>query len=467
MAITVSAAVVLGAALAALPYWFGSRAETSYERFSQQLSKRSGMSVVNNQYDRGWLHSTARSTMRYPGLPLQLSVTHEITHGPIPIDRILNGQFEFAPIQARIESRVQAILRASTTEAAAAALPPITAETVIALQGEGEIHADVAGTGSTMAGGRGFEWAPMSAAIRFDRDWTKIEIDFRAPRLAVKGAPPAADSVLLSNIEFHSRMNEGVAGYLFGDTTLAVRELSISPIIAATGLRLTANTSPAGKNVDMKFGYRVEELAVAGERYGPGQLVVEARRLDAATLKKFDDKLNEIYTKNLPEEQATLLVMGRMLELVADLSKTAPELEITRLTLKVRQDEISGRGKLTLDGQKMDLKENPMLLLTALRGEAELTIPMATLKSLFAPAIQRDILNMTQGGALSPDDVSRLDAQAMSKIIDEALPLYVARNDFTRLLVPDAGDYKISAVFRRGQLLINNEPWRGASVKLP
>jgi hypothetical protein len=149
------------------------------------------------------------------------------------------------------------------------------------------------------------------------------------------------------------------------------------------------------------------------------------------------------------------------------LSKTAPELEITRLTLKVRQDEISGRGKLTLDGQKMDLKENPMLLLTALRGEAELTIPMATLKSLFAPAIQRDILNMTQGGALSPDDVSRLDAQAMSKIIDEALPLYVARNDFTRLLVPDAGDYKISAVFRRGQLLINNEPWRGASVKLP
>jgi hypothetical protein len=35
------------------------------------------------------------------------------------------------------------------------------------------------------------------------------------------------------------------------------------------------------------------------------------------------------------------------------------------------------------------------------------------------------------------------------------------------LLVPDAGDYKISAVFRRGQLLINNEPWRGASVKLP
>ena len=467
IAITVTTTVLLGAALVVLPYWFGRQAETTYQRFAQHLGKRSGITVLNSRYNRGWLRSTAQSTMHYPGLPLQLSVTHEITHGPVPIDQILDGQFEFTPIQARINSRVQASFRGATAQATASALPPLTAQTVIALRGEGEIRAAVAGAKHAAADGRELEWAPMSGAMRFDRDWKKIKVDFRAPRLAVKGIAAAPAPVLLSNIEFHSNMNEGVAGYLFGNNTLTVKELSINPVFAAKGLHLTANTRPAGNNVDMKFGYRVEELAVAGERFGPGQLVVEARRLDAATLKKFDDELNSIYTKNLPEEQATLMALGRMLELISDLSKTAPELEITRLSLKVRQDEISGKGKLVLDGKKVDLKENPMLLLTALRGEAELTIPLATIKAILTPAIQRDILQIKQGGELSPDDVSRLDAETMSRIIDEALPLYLARNDFTRLLVADAGNYKISAVFRRGQLLINNEPWRGASIKLP
>lgn len=466
----VAIALLIAAALA-LPFWFGMKTERGYERLVQEFGQRAGAQLQNTKYERGWVRSTAETVVRYPGLPLQIKLAHEIHHGPFEIDRLLDGQFDSALVQARIKTRVQLVLRreAGQTEAPSTLkFPPMTADTVIALNGDGDFRAELPAKKQTGEEQPAIEWSAVSATMRFDREWKKFQINVQAPRIAMAGTGGATPRpVTLSGIAFRSDLHEGVAGYFFGNSSLAIKQVKIDPVMVADGMRFVAVARPAGDNVNLKFTYGIKQVGVADRRFGPGQLTVEARRLDAAMLKKFENELNTIYTKDLPEEQATLLILGRLLELVSGLAKKAPELEITRLSVKIDGHEISGKGKLVLDGSKADLSENPMLLLTALRGEAELTVPAATLKSMLAPLIQRDIMESAQRGELNPEELAQLNPEAMSRIVDQALPLYLARNDFGRLLVPVSDQYKVTAVFKRGQLLVNDEPWRGPSVKLP
>lgn len=461
---------LLGAVALALPFWFGIETEKTYQRLVQEFSQRAGAQLQSTTYERGWLRASAETVVRYPGLPLQITLAHEIHHGPVAIDQLLDGRFDAALVQARIKTRVQLVLRRETGQAEprlTLKFPPMTAETVIALNGDGDFRAELPAKTQTGAEEPAIEWGAVSATMRFDREWTKFEINVQAPRISMARTRATSQPVILSGIAFRSDMHEGIAGYFFGDSSLVIKQVKADPVMVIDGMRFGAVARPAGDNVNLMFTYGIDQVSVADRRFGPGRLTVEARRLDAAMLKKFENELNAIYTKNLPEEQATLLILGRLLELVAGLAKKTPELEITRLSINIDGHEITGKGKIVLDGSKADLSENPMLLLTALRGEAELIVPAATLKPLFAPLIQRDIMESAQRGEIDPEELAQLSPETMSRIVDQALPLYLARNDFTRLLVPVSGQYKVTAVFRRGQLLVNDEPWRGPSVKLP
>jgi hypothetical protein len=133
--------------------------------------------------------------------------------------------------------------------------------------------------------------------------------------------------------------------------------------------------------------------------------------------------------------------------------------EITQLNFKTREGEISGKGKFVLDGRKRDIARNPMQMLTAFAGDLELAIPAAVLKRLLTPQIRQDIAAYRQSGALTADDVAHLGPEAMAQIVDRVFPQYLARNDFTRLLIEESGIYKLRLSIRQGQLLINGKPW--------
>jgi len=147
------------------------------------------------------------------------------------------------------------------------------------------------------------------------------------------------------------------------------------------------------------------------------------------------------------------------MELIAALSRQAPELEITKLSFKTPQGEITGKAKFVLDGRKHIAAQNPLQLLLALSGRGELAIPAAVLKQLLTPVIRRDIESYQSSGALTPQEMAELTPQAMGEIVDRALPQYLSRNGFTRYLVEDGDLYKLTVSIRRGQLLVNGTPW--------
>ena len=452
---TLIALVALAAA--GLPYWFGIEAEKTYGAVLEQLSSSSGLQFTGKNYQRGWLSSTAETVIHHPQLPIELTAQHHISHGPLPLDRLLHGDWNLTPVQARIVSRIS--LNAAGMQNAPS-LPPLSAETTFRLNGDGEMHAEMPPLKTGGAKGGTIDWRGMSADMSFDRAWRKIRLDALMPLLTVTA--PDQGEMSLSKLSLHSDTQEGIAGYSFGDASLNIGQLEFGNAAGRVGLRgfaLSSTARPTGDNVSLIIRYTLDEVQVAEERLGPGQLVIEARNLDAAALVKFKNEIDALTRGNLPPAQAGMIVAGKAMALIAELSKKAPEVEITRLSFKTREGEISGKGKFVLDGRKRDIAQNPMQMLTAFAGDFELAIPAAVLKRLLTPQIRQDIAAYRQSGALTADDVAHLGPEAMAEIVDRVFPQYLARNDFTRLLVEENGVYKLKLVIRQGQLLINGKPW--------
>ena len=457
----VAAAGLLLLTALALPYWFGLQAEKSYLALLAQLSRRSGLQFTSAHYERGWFSSTAETVIRHPQIPIELTARHRISHGPFPVDRILAGDRQFTPVQARITSQI--VLNASAGQNAPD-FPPLNTETTFQLNGDGAWHAEMAPIRKTGAQGQVIDWRGFSGDMRFDREWKKIRFEARIPALTL-GTPGQAGSLSLSRLSLHSDLREGVAGYLFGDSALNIGQMQFYGAggpLDVNGLEISGSARPARENVDLVLRYRVEAVRAADKRFGPGELTIEARHLDAAALVKFKNELDATYRGNPPPAQAALMMAGKAMELIAALSRQAPELEITKLSFKTPQGEITGKAKFVLDGRKHIAAQNPLQLLMALSGRGELAIPAAVLKQVLAPVIQQDIEAYQRSGALTPQDMARLTPQAMGEIVDRAFPQYLSRNGFTRYFVADGDLYKMVISIRRGQLLINDIPWHAS-----
>lgn len=456
-----AAAGVLGLMLLtalALPFWFGREAEKSYHAMLQQLARGGWLHFSDNNYRRGWLSSTAETVIGQAGVPVEIVARHRISHGPFPLDRILAGDWRLTPVQARITSEVYL---ADPGTGKPLAFPPLTAETTFQLNGDGVVHAEIPPVRKSGPQEQVFDWQGLSGDLRFDREWKNIRFDARMPSLTVT-APGPQTGLRLSMVSLHSDMQEGIAGYFFGDGALTIDRLELGGAggrVGLQGLKISSSARPAADNVNMVLRYEIADVHTAQEHFGPGQLVIELRQLDAATLMKFKNEMDVLYHGKRPPPQAALMAAGKTLALLGALSKKAPELDITRLSFQTREGDIDGQGKFVLDGRGRDIAGNPVQLLNALSGRFEISFPEPVLKRLLTPAILRDIEALRQSGALSAGDMARLDRQTTAEIVDRAFPQYLARNEFTRLLVEDHGVYKLATSVRRGQLLINGQPW--------
>jgi uncharacterized protein YdgA (DUF945 family) len=342
-------------------------------------------------------------------------------------------------------------------------LPPIEIDTLLRFSGDGEFLINLPPTDKKTDDSTSIQWRGMSGNITFDADWKKFKMNFESPGLAVESDK---SKFSVSNIRVDYDMYEGIAEYLFGGGSIHVAKMNFGPAANVSGFKLTTKAKPVGGNMVLTVGYHVKNITVAEEKYGPGQLEFELRNLNVKTLRQFEREINNLYKQDMPQEQASMIMLGKLMQLAAELSKQVPEMEITKLSFKTKNGDINGKAKFILDGSQLNVSENPMLLITAFSGDAELVIPKDIVRSIVRPLVAQDIETYINMGALTAQASERLTPDLMNKVIDQAMPLYLPRNPLTRLLVEDGEHYKITASVKRGQFYVNDQPWQGLSPTL-
>jgi uncharacterized protein YdgA (DUF945 family) len=439
---------VLGVAGGA-PYWFGMQAESLYnDKILPEIAKSGEFVVTKKSYDRGWLTSTAQTTLTLTGTSLSITITNRIQHGPIPLE----GDLELRPVLARVKT--QATLDAP----GAMRLPPLTGQTTFNLDGSSTSTFSVAALNNTLATGTVISWQGLTGDATMSADFKHITAKMLSPMLQITSGD---DKLLLTKATLSTDLKEGASGLRTGSWNYSVEKIGVEGLngkTAMSGLALTSMTTETAGILSSSLDVKVQSWGDGVTSYGPGMIGLKLRNLDAATLVKFRKDIQALEAKNLPPEQLPSLMMGKMLEFATNIAKKSPELEISKISLNMKDGEITGRGKLVLDGSKGDISENPLMALRAISGEGELVIPQGALRALTALDLGRQVESYKALGKFSETEAKKLTPQKVSEIAQAAAPQYVERYARSLKLVPQGDNYRIDVALAGGQLMLNGIP---------
>jgi len=453
-------AALLIAAVAGLPYWFGMQAESAYNAMLQKMTTDGELTVVSNNFQRGWFESTADTTFTLTNLPMvSVSMLHRISHGPLPLD----DEFQLQPLLARVKSQISVGLPAGAIKP-----PPMSGKTSVYLAGNSSTHLDMAPykKAAPKAGETDsfdLEWKGMSGDFTLSADYKNLKGEFNAPVLQFSFKD---GSFVLNKLSLSVDTQESASGLDTGSMALGVDKLVMDDrkkgeSISLDGLRLSSNTQEAGGNLNSTLTFQFRAMESGGSKQGAAQINLQLRKLDVASLVKFQNEVRALRKQKIPPEQVNMMVLGKTMELLGQLAKKSPELEVTKLSFKAEDGEVTGKAKFVLDGSQLDVSGNPMLMLKALSGEGEISLPESIVRLLAEPDVKRDLEVLKTSGKLSEDEIAKLTPKRVAAITTQAikeLPQY-RENVVSRLkLVADGPNYKIVAALKDGQLRVNNEP---------
>ncbi len=460
VSIIVVLVTLLIVAVAGLPYWFGMRAESAYDAMLQKMATDGELTVGSNNFQRGWFESTADTTFTLTNLPtVTVSVLHRISHGPLPLD----DEFQLQPLLARIKSQVSIGLPGGAVK-----LPPMSAKTSVYLAGNSSTHLDMepykkpalkAGETDSFD----LEWKGLSGDFTLSADYKNLKGELKAPALQFSFKD---GSFVLNKLSLSVDTQESASGLDTGSVALGIEKLVMDErkkgeSISLDGLRLSSVAQEVGDNLNSTLTFQFRALESGGSKQGAAQINLQLRKLDVASLVKFQNEVRALRKQKLPPEQVNTMVLGKTLELLGQLAKKSPELEVTKLSFKAEDGEVTGKAKFVLDGSQLDVSGNPMLMLKALSGEGEISLPESIVRLLAEPDVKRDLEVLKTSGKLSEQEIAKLTPKRVAAITTQAikeLPQY-RENVISRLkLVADGPNYKIVAALKDGQLRVNNEP---------
>ena len=458
--IVVAVVAVLIAAVAALPYWFGMQAESAYQDMLQKLNEGGELTVTNSSFQRGWFESTADTSFTLTNLPtVTVSMLHRVSHGPLPLD----DDFQFQPLLARVKSQISIGLPGGAVK-----LPAMIGISSVYLAGNSSTRLDMEPykkpapkAGETEA--FDLEWKGLHGEFALSADYKSVKGEVTAPvlRFSFKDG-----SFTMNKLNLNLDTQESASGLGTGSVTLGVDKFVLDDTkkgetFSLDGLRLSTSTQEASGNLNSTMSFQIRGMESGGSKQGAAQISLQLRKLDVATLVKYQKDVRALRKQKMPPEQANMMVLGKTMELLGQLAKKTPEIEITKLSFKTVDGEVTGKAKFVLDGSQLDVSGNPMLMLKALSGEGEVSLPDSIVRLLAEPDVKRDVETLKASGKLSKADIAKLTPRRMAAITTQAakeLPQY-KDNVVSRLrLVPDGTNYKIVAALKDGQLHVNNEP---------
>lgn len=453
IAVTIGTLLLSMLALATLPYWFGHRAEKAYRALLHELTLTTGLAVTLKHYERGWRYSTAETDITLPDLPLTLTARHALQHGPWTEDG-------WTPLLARVSGEIRFISTANHPVPT-----PLTLQGSVGLRSAIQLSFDWPATQLTWAGGN-LQWQPIRGTLHADRDGNRVQGQIGGSTLQIGNRHAER-----WQIRFDIRPNE--TAFPLGQLNLEIGRFTVASSWEADALQLSVSSRPTGETVALKINGQLEKLQLAGNFYGPGELILETRTLDPVALTQFVRALPTLFhadadaaklvppltvlAHKAPEVKLTTLRLKAIPEAAPGSSLTRGPADVPDAGMPQRPgmagsgldpigDALTGRGSMVLDGRRLGPTPHPARLLSALSGE--LTLSVST------PLLTSWLLADT-------DTKNTNDTDQKQRLAKEALPRYLTAHPYARLLVPADGHYRLVASLKQGRLLINDEPWHG------
>ncbi|MFA6302396.1 MAG: YdgA family protein [Legionella sp.] len=264
-------------------------------------------------------------------------------------------------------------------------------------------------------------------------------------------------------------LHETPAGLYLGNATFSLPSFVITiknqKMFEVADFSLSSDSDIENKLFSTHFNTSLKTLLINGQTYGPGDLELTLRNLDAEVLAKINEQATAMQNGSDADRQRAMLAM--LPELPKLLSKGA-EFEISQLRFKMPQGLINGTMLVSLP--KGDTA-NPFELFQKIHGTAELTLPKEVVKQLMQqsalqqltkqPDLQQAIVKQLQTSQPQLNQADLTPEQLASMQTEKQL----AALEQSGLVVVKGTDYVVEMNLDQGKFTVNSKPFDPAAMK--
>ena len=512
--------IILIALILGSYYGMGYLTEKKVKTDLKVVNQSNGFSVKLEKYKRGWFTSEAifdwrlhipehvvtnqtGQTQTVPAEDYQLNMPITIYHGPLIFaDKTVKFGLGYAhtvlSLPAKISERFSNAFTSESTK------PNLDLSVFVSYLNNTSIDMSLPEFKLISKANAGqFEWLGLSAATNVSSDRNKVSGNvtvegFRFTKDQIKTAMSSITS------EYNLHRAPGGGRLFLGDASLSIPSLDVTQgdqkLFDLSQFDVHSDTNIEEGLFSSHFKASLEKLVINNKIYGPGNLEVAIRNLDAGALLKINAQANQLQQGN--EQQRQQAVLAMLPELPQLLSKGA-EFEMTDLNFKMPEGTIEGNLLVSLPKVA---SANPFELIQKIQGSGKLKVPAIVLKNILTQTIQQRMAvsqqpsqNLQQGivqqmqkqanseasapnandNAAAPQQGSSSPAQATSAVATsgvvnpaEAAQQAAALADKqlaamvqSGILLSQGNNYMIEISFNQGKLTVNGKPFEPAMLK--
>ncbi|UOO81197.1 YdgA family protein [Uruburuella testudinis] len=476
--ITVSAIVLLAlaATFTGLPYYLGIKAEQSLAEQQQLLAQSNLLTIESHRYERGWFSATETTVIRLkptllhnirPYLPENLKT---VLNEPITlVSRVRHGPFagSLTPVRAQIDTEFQ--YRPEAAKVLARFFgdqAPVSMRNTVYLSGNGTIDLAVPAFDYEELSGIALDWKGLSGHTDYSSGFNNYTHEYTAPALHIKLADQG--DAAFENLHIRTETTDGKNRLALGNSSFKldkfsmqwkqgvdynvklnelvnlVTNLQIGAFINPTGtiapanivvdkLQFDTHTGEEGKWINSEGRFQFENLTYGDEQYGPLDINIAAEHLDAQGLLAIKNKLAELTSKEMSEEQIRRELLQTAKTDAAGLFTQNPVLKVKTFSFKMPEGTVDVKGQLSFNNLNAADMNDFAAMIRKTQAQFDMNIPQKLLEKLA----------INQAGSLFSVNAEDL-AEGRASLDDI--------NETLRLMV----DSTIQSMQREGYLTLNN-----------
>lgn len=380
--------IVLGAGWAGSSYWFGMKAEQQYREILTKASPSPVLKFSLESYNRGIFSSKARVALQFSeagdqtqkdGKGLRIVADQEICHGPFP----LGNMKELKPVVAVIRTSVQSFPELSgDVKEFLDKFPELKNSenlTTIFFSGDTESDLTVPAFRRTVPGDKKLDvaWEGLTAHFTFAEGLKSTVGTMKAPGLQIT-APDGTFS--LKGAQCVVNLHRAVRSLNVGNVSFEVSSVDfkgtgdkVPESFSANRIKYEMTVKDAGNDsIDTGVTFRLDQAKAVEKTFGPAQINLVLRKLDAESIEKFQAATNALNLQPpASAEETQQRMVANYMQLLTGLIKKSPELELTEVKFAMPEGNFTGKAKIVFIDPKGSVTENPMLLLNSVVAEAE------------------------------------------------------------------------------------------------
>ena len=478
--ILVVAVLICAAAWAGSTWYIGGQAESEYRGFIEKYARLGPITLKSRNYQRGFLSATTETVveMTVPKMPtaqpefetLQVVFGHDIYHGPLPVG---SPQGSVRPALALIDTRIVSMSGAEISlDEILREVPELQNAFAHSRIGfDGSSHGTMAvpafsrqqDDGTVNFGGLTAitDYAPGPGTLAGRIDMPNLEARFSNGSMTWRGIAYDFDLV-----EALPMLYVGTANMTFGGMEIEFLDKKNEKMATTLfeEMRVTSQTSYDGSMVHGSQSMVFDGITVNGKTYGPMELDLDLKNLDARALSDYQQELMTLYGEMDPADPDALL--ARMVPIYSDLALRlvagSPEFNIRRLSVKTPMGEADGTVNLSYNHPQQqaptDISELP-LFIPFFKADADLSVDQRLVKSIMKNSVKSQIRASMeaarQNGNQQVPEMSDLELEALvNQQLEMQLQMFVSQGFIKR----EGTKLKSRLVFADGQLQVNGQP---------